>query len=163
LVTSMGSCPANCVLDLAGATATDGAPLVLRPASCTPVGPNAIRLSILTGDDSLRGDSTAQAIVTYATGATDTIDLTYLGPYLDDCPRTVDASLSYADPITNVAIALQSHLDWFETDDDWYVREVGVSVSHDGNPAAAPRCADDVPGEFDVTDGQPLTFATTCP
>ena len=126
-----------------------GAPLAQLNASqpsltlpLTSVGPpgsfNEIQFVIGTGNDDLRGDSSAIAALQAANGSTlQTITLKQqsAASWNQNTSQTVTAPLSPSlvpTQIAHIVITLTSHNSAFETDDNWDVQNVTISLTNNG-------------------------------
>jgi hypothetical protein len=110
-----------------------------------PVGPagtfNEIQFVITTGGDDLRGDSSATAKLLNASGgAMQTITLKSQSQAAWGNNSTHNVSAPLSSPIrlfeiADIVITLTSHNGLFETDDNWNVQNVIVSLSNNGSAA----------------------------
>jgi hypothetical protein len=120
-----------------------------------PPSPNAryneIIFNIVTGGDDLRGDSSATASVTFPSGVkTFTLKAQSDGGWENNSDHIKSFAISPPQPIENVGridITLTSHNSFLETDDNWNIQNVYVTVQdpngfiacvlkQDGNPLA---------------------------
>jgi hypothetical protein len=110
-----------------------------------PVGPpgtfDEIQFVITTGGDDLRGDSSATATLLAPSGATlQVIPLKAQNQPSWDNNSTHTVSHSLSSPlglfaIADIVITLKSHNSLLETDDNWNVQDVVVSLSNNGSGA----------------------------
>ena len=113
--------------------------LTLPLASVGPPGTfNEIQFVIGTGDDDLRGDSSAIATLQAANGSTlQTITLKQqnAASWNQNTSKAVTAPLNpnlVPTQIAHIVITLTSHNSTFETDDNWNVQNVSISLSNNG-------------------------------
>jgi hypothetical protein len=106
----------------------------VTPVTTPPPTYNQIVFNITTGGDDLRGDSSATASVVIA-GETQTFTLKAQSdpawPNNSNNVRTFTIA-GPAQPLSNfgnVTITLTSHNSWFQTDDNWNIQSVSISLS----------------------------------
>jgi microsomal dipeptidase-like Zn-dependent dipeptidase len=110
------------------------------PAQNTSAGPtyNQIKFVIQTGDDDLRGNSTATATLQAANGSSlQVIQLKAQNQpaWNNNSSHTVTVALNPPRPasaIAHIVIALQSHNSFGQTDDNWNVQSVTVTLTGNG-------------------------------
>ena len=102
----------------------------------SPVSFDTITFVILTGGDDLRGDSSAVVALNAPSGGTfETVVLKSQSQsdWSNNSTHTVSAGLGTPQPLSafgSVAMTLTSHNGFFETNDNWNVQAVNVSLSN---------------------------------
>jgi hypothetical protein len=148
--------PAQCLINSGGdplARLTNNAPtLTLTTPSCTPAPPptakfNQIEFNITTGGDDLRGDSSATATLQF-NGSSPSFTLKAQSDPSWDNNTDHDKvfALNSLQPLSafgNITITLTSHNGFGESDDNWNVQNVVVTLSDSGNN---PKCYVNVTG-----------------
>jgi hypothetical protein len=131
--------------------------ITLPPPASGPAVP--VTITIMTSDDNLRGDSTADALFQYADGKTDDITLTGpgFGGYPNSSVETTEGYLTDSASIQKVTINLQSHDGFLESNDAWNIANVYVSVG--GADGGSAMCVLNLPGAQGITDGVPLPLS----
>ncbi len=99
---------------------------------------NQIQFVVTTGDDDLRGDSSATATLQESNGSTlqvITLKAQNQAGWGNNTTHTVAAALNPPRPLSaigHIVITLQSHNGAFESDDNWNVQSVVVTLSNNG-------------------------------
>lgn len=148
LVTGLGSPKSGLIFQLANSAPT------------TPVEYHQIRFIIGTGGDNLRGDSTATADVFLKNGGQFTVTLkakdagswdngSIHGPLDFSIPSTVTLPTP-TDALSGVRINLIQGGSFPETDDNWDINSLQVSLF---NPGSGQLCQLDLVGNFELQDG----------
>jgi Pro-kumamolisin, activation domain len=150
--------------DLVTGLGTPKGALIFQLTNLTPTVPvefHQIRFIVGTGGDDLRNDSTATADVSLKNGEQFTVTLkaknagswgngTVNGPLDFDIPSTVTTLPTPTQALSGVQINLIQGGSFPETDDNWDITTLQVSLFNPGSPQF---CQLDLVGEFQLQDG----------